>query len=382
VPPPRRAICVERRAEGILPTITNRDLAHKVYTSICLEIMRGFVSWCAANGGMVLVFPRRLSVFGAGLIALFCARMTLAQSPSLKAYRIGGVYYVSVRDVAAYYSLGRDVRDIVDRAEYRTSFAQLELQADRRDILLNGVNHWLSAPILVTRGRLWIAELDVLKTVDPVLRPERLRSGSSVRTVVIDPGHGGGDRGTRGRSGLEKTLTLDLAKRVERDLAGSGLRVVMTRTSDRTVPLEDRVEFTRAKGADLFVSIHFNSGGSADGIETYCSPPAGASSTATLSMWGGDREATLNNRFDNQNVWLAHCTQKALLQMTGAVDRGVRRARFYVLRYADCPAILVEGGFLSSSMEEQRILRADYRESLAKAIADGIMTYKKTVEIQ
>ena len=316
-------------------------------------------------------------------MALLCARVTLAQSMTLKAYRIGGVYYVSVRDVAAYYSFGRDVRDIVDRAEYRTSFAQLELQANRRDILLNGVNHWLSAPILVTRRRLWIAELDVLKTVDPVLRPERLRSGSSVRTVVIDPGHGGGDRGTRGRSGLEKTLTLDLAKRVERDLAGSGVRVVMTRISDRTVPLEERVEFTRAKGADLFISIHFNSGGSADGIETYCSPPAGASSTAMpAAIFGSSREAMLNNRFDNQNVWLAHCTQKALLQATGAVDRGVRQARFYVLRYADCPAILVEAGFLSSPTEEQRILRTDYRELLAKAIADGIVTYKKTVETQ
>ncbi len=315
-------------------------------------------------------------------MAVLCARISQAQSTTLRAYRIGSVYYNSVRDVAAYYSLGRDVRDIVDRAEYRTSFAQLEVQADRRDILLNGVNHWLSSPILAARGRLWIAELDVLKTLDPVLRPERLRSGSSVRTVVLDPGHGGSDRGTRGRSSLEKTLTLDLAKRVERDLAGSGVRVVMTRTSDRTVPLEDRVEFTRAKGADLFVSLHFNSGGSADGIETYCSPPAGASSTATLSMWGGDREAILNNRFDNRNVWLAHCTQKSLLRTTGAADRGVRRARFYVLRYADCPSILVEGGFLSSPMEEQRILRTDYRELLAKAIADGILTYKKSVETQ
>ena len=331
---------------------------------------------------MILVFVGKLSPLAVGMMALFCACTTLAQSPNLKAYRFGNVYYVSVRDVAAYYNLGRDVRGVVDRAEYQTSFAQLEMQADRRDILVNGVNHWLSAPVLVARGRLWIAELDVLKTLDPVLRPERLRSGSAVRTVVLDPGHGGGDRGTRGHSSLEKALTLDLAKRVERDLAGTGVRVVMTRTSDRTVELEDRVEFARAKGADLFVSLHFNSGGSADGIETYCSPPAGASSTATPSSSGRISEANLNNRFDNQNVWLAHCTQKALLRTTGAVDRGVRRARFYVLRYADCPAILVEAGFLSSSMEEQKVLRTDYRELLAKAIADGIVTYKKSVEAQ
>lgn len=316
-----------------------------------------------------------------GLTAFLLASTAPAQPSSLKAYRFGNVYYNSIPDVAAYYDLGRDVRGVVDRAEYRTSFAQFEMQSDRRDILLNGVNHWLSTPVLAARGRLWIAELDVVKTLDPVLRTGRLRSRSQVRTVVLDPGHGGGDRGTRGRSSREKELTLDLAKRVERNLAGKDVRVVLTRTADKTVTLADRVEFARAKGADLFVSIHFNSGGSANGIETYCSPPAGAGSTAMPSARGGS-EAILNNRFDNQNVWLAHCTQKALLQTTGAEDRGVRRARFYVLRYASCPAILVEAGFLSSPAEEQRILRTDYRELLAKAVAEGILTYKNTIEAQ
>ncbi|HUJ11765.1 MAG TPA: N-acetylmuramoyl-L-alanine amidase [Verrucomicrobiae bacterium] len=315
---------------------------------------------------------------GSSVAVLLFASVAPAQSTTLKTYRIGGVDYVSVRDVAAHYGLGRDVRSVVDRAEYKTSFAQLEMQADRRDILLNGVNHWISTPILVARGHLWIAELDVQKTLDPILRPERLRLGGSIHTIVIDPGHGGSDRGTRGRSGREKVLTLDLAKRVERHLTGNGTKVLLTRTSDKTVELDDRVELARKKGADLFVSLHFNSGGPADGIETYCSPPAGASSTASPSGRGG--EAMPNNRFDEENVWLAHCMQKALLQATGAVDRGVRRARFYVLRYASCPAILVEAGFLSNPAEERRILRTDYRESVAKAIADGVLAYKKSVE--
>ncbi len=340
------------------------------------------MSFSAAKGEIVLVFAGRLFASVAGLLALSLASMTLAQPSSLKAYRFGTSYYVSVRDVAAYYGLGRDIRGVVDRAEYKTSFAQLEMQADRRDILLNGVNHWLSTPVLAERGQLWIAELDVLKTLDPVLQPERLRSRSQIRTVVLDPGHGGGDRGTRGRTGCEKELTLDLAKRVERNLAGNGVRVVLTRASDKTVALEERVTFAHAKGADLFVSLHFNSGGSADGIETYCAPPAGARSTGSARLTGSDRDAVPSNRFDDQNVWLAHCAQKALLRATGATDRGVRRARFYVLRYQTCPAILIEAGFLSSPAEEQRILRTDYRETLAKSIADGIVAYKKAVETQ
>ena len=257
-------------------------------------------------------------------------------------------------------------------------------------ISVNGANHWLSAPVLSTRGKLWIAEIDVLKTLDPVLQPGRLhKPGATVRTIVLDPGHGGTDRGTRGRSSLEKVMNLDVAKRVERDLAGSGLRVLLTRTSDKTVALEDRVEFARDKAADLYVSIHFNSGGSAEGIETYCTPPAGVSSTANFAgsrddrdIGGGDRTAVTNNRFDAQNVWLAHCAQKSLLRATDSLDRGVRRARFWVLRYASCPAILIEAGFLTNFSEEQRILRSDYRETLAKAIADGILAYKKAVEGQ
>jgi N-acetylmuramoyl-L-alanine amidase len=322
------------------------------------------------------------------VLGLVFAGTTFAQPTTLKAYRYGNTYYVAVSDVANYYGLGADARGVVNRAEYKTGFAQLEMEADRRDILLNGVNHWLSTPILAMRGKLWIAEIDVLKVLDPVLQPGRLRKpGAVVRTIVIDPGHGGSDRGTRGRSSFEKIMTLDVAKRVERDLAGSGLRVFLTRTADTTVALEDRVEFARVKGADLYVSIHFNSGGgSAEGIETYCTAPAGASSTANFSGngsdrdAGGDRDAVTNNRHDAPNVWLAHCVQKSLLQSTRALDRGVRRSRFYVLRYANCPAILTECGFLTSLSEEQRILRADYRETLAKAIAGGIVTYKKTLD--
>ncbi len=323
------------------------------------------------------------------ILALVFASTAFAQPTTLRAYRFGNTYYIAAGDVANYYGLGSDARGAVNRAEYKTNFAQLEMEADRRDILVNGVTHWLSAPVPVTRSKLWISELDVLKVLDPVLQPGRLRKpGAVIRTIVIDPGHGGSDRGTRGRASFEKVMTLDVAKRVERDLAGSGLRVLLTRTADTTVALEDRVEFAQTKGADLYVSIHFNSGGgSAEGIETYCTAPAGVSSTANYSGSGSDRDAdgdysaVTNNRYDAPNVWLAHCVQKSLLQATRALDRGVRRSRFYVLRYANCPAILTECGFLTSSSEEQRILRADYRETLAKAIVDGILTYKKTVDM-
>jgi N-acetylmuramoyl-L-alanine amidase len=176
----------------------------------------------------------------------------------------------------------------------------------------------------------------------------------------------------------EKSLTLDLAKRVASRLEARGLSVVMTRTTDRTLELSDRTDFARRKQGDLFVSIHFNSAfNSVSGIETYSLTPVGAASTS-----GGleGRESYPGNRQDDENLWLVHCVHKSLLRVTGAEDRGARRARFQVLREAPCPAILVEAGFLSSASEERKILTTEYRDLLAKAIADGILTYKKSRE--
>jgi N-acetylmuramoyl-L-alanine amidase len=287
----------------------------------------------------------------------------VAQSRSLHAHRIAGGSYITVSELLDTYQVSR---------------AQLVVQPDHRDITLNGVEHWLSTPVLSARGQLWISSRDVLKTIDPVLRQGRLPAPVAIRLVILDPGHGGSDTGTRGRRSVEKTLTLDLAKRVERYLEADGLAAVLTRTSDRNVGLDDRVDFAKSKRADLFVSIHFNSGGGAEGIETYCVPAAGAGSTASPHETG---DACPGNRNDGQNVWLAHCVQRATLRATGAPDRGVRRARFVVIRDAPCPAILAECGFLSNRAEEQQILTDDYRDKLAKSIAAGILEYKRCSEI-
>lgn len=301
-------------------------------------------------------------VLGILFASAFTAR---AQTGSLHAHRLAGNSYITTGEIADYYRISR---------------SQLAVESDHREIRLNGIQHWLSNPVLSARGQLWISARDVLKTLDPVLRQGRPAIRTPVRTVVLDPGHGGSDTGARGRSAVEKTMTLDTARRAERYLEAAGLNTILTRTSDRTLGLDERVAFARAKRADLFVSIHFNSGGSADGIETYCVPPAGAASTAGPRFFGGDTDASPNNRYDERNVWLAHCVHRAALSATGASDRGVRRARFVVIRDAPCPAILVEGGFLSNRAEEARILSADYREKLAKAIADGILEYRKSAQ--
>jgi N-acetylmuramoyl-L-alanine amidase len=300
--------------------------------------------------------------------SLVLASSVFGQAGSLHSRRMAGGDYISLSEIANYYRLQR---------------GQLAAERDRRDLRLLGVQHWLSAPVLEARGQLWITSRDLLKTVDPVLRQGRSQTPSPVRLVVLDPGHGGSDTGTRGRRSVEKTLTLDLARRVQRYLEADGINVALTRTADKTVGLPQRVALAGSKRADLFVSLHFNSGGSAQGLETYCVPPAGGVSTANpfRRLFEHPDPPSAGNKHDEKNVWLAHCVQRSALRATGAPDRGVRRARFLVLRDAPCPAILVEGGFLSNRAEEQRILDPAYREKLAKAIAEGILEYKRCSEI-
>ena len=272
------------------------------------------------------------------------------------AHRVANGDYVTLDEVSRRFNL---------------SSQELIAEVNHRDILLSSVRHWLNTPVISARGELWVSATDVEQTIQPVAQPH----GVPADAIVLDPGHGGVDSGTRGAHSMEKELTLDLAKRLEPILVARGFRVYPTRTTDCTLSLDERVEYCRRLGADLFVSLHFNAGGDAKGIETYCLTPEGESSTARPRSNIRALAPTTANPHNAASVWLAHCVQRALMAATQAEDRGVRRAQFLVLRRAPCPAILIEGGFLSNASEEQQLLRADYRDRLAQAIAEGIVAY-------
>lgn len=318
----------------------------------------------------------------AGILTLLMVALTVVTHPAsaqisrFRSARFNAEPYVAVADLARHFELGGNQSDYGRRVVYRS----LIVEVDRRDIQIQGINHWLNKPVVQAGGELWISKTDVVKTVDPILRPQQFYASRPVTTIVIDPGHGGADRGTRGRTGkTEKELTLDLSRRVESRLVQNGLRVLLTRRGDATLSLPARTDLARAKGAQLFVSLHFNAAGSAArGIETFCLPPKGYSSTSSPRLRASDQRLEPGNRNDPQNMWLAHSVHQSLMRATVAPDRGVRRARFQVLREASCPAILVEAGFLSNAHEETRILTVRYRDTLANAIAEGIITYVKS----
>ena len=230
----------------------------------------------------------------------------------------------------------------------------------------------------IMNGQPCLHALDVRKTLEPTVRGA---SGSSPRTnltIVIDPGHGGADSGTESvlDDRCEKDFTLDWARRLGSLLATNGWQVLLTRSSDVDLSLSNRIAFAEAHKADVFLSLHFNSSAPNDqqaGLETYCLTPTGMPSTVTRGYNDDTALVFPNNAYDAQNFLLALQVHRALLQVNGRLDRGVRRARYLgVLRGQNRPAILVEGGYLSNPREAQRIADPRYRQKLAEAVAKGL----------
>ena len=177
-----------------------------------------------------------------------------------------------------------------------------------------------------------------------------VRAENSFSTVVIDPGHGGFDRGgIPGQKVPEKMVALDTALRLQKLLESAGLRTVMTRSTDVFVPLSMRSAIANAQSDAIFVSIHYNASprSSAQGIETYSE--------------------------NNRGAVLAARIQRQLINRVSTENRGIRSAEYYVLRKCRLPAVLVECGFLTNPTEAQLALTTAYRQEVAEQIAAGII---------
>lgn len=258
--------------------------------------------------------------------------------------------------------------------------ATLRFKNDSQQATVNGVNLWLCDPLSQRDGQACISSLDVSLSIQPVLFPRKNEAGKLFQTICLDPGHGGKDTGGQSGKLVEKRCTLSLAQELEKQLRTAGFNVVLTRTSDKYVGLEDRPELADRLKADLFVSLHFNvsPGGEAKGVEVYCLTPMRANSTNVREK-SADTGSLPGNRQDPQNVLLAYELQKSLIKNLNAEDRGVRRARFVVLRPATMPAVLIEGGFMTDSEEGKKIADPKYRAQMAGAIVQGVVAYQHAI---
>jgi N-acetylmuramoyl-L-alanine amidase len=229
-------------------------------------------------------------------------------------------------------------------------------------------------------------------------------AGPVVLTVVLDPGHGGHDTGAVGPSGLmEKDVVLDLALRLRRLLtARLGIRVIMTRTEDVFVPLQERTAIANRAKADFFLSLHMNGATmrGAGGFETYYFTREPSDSDARASAQrenlvidgngaaGKDLESLLKitladmavTRDMRESSELAELVLSSLDTLLKVENRGVKSGPFYVLATAAMPAILVESAFITNPKEERKLQRETYRQRVAEALYTGIAKYKVRYE--
>ena len=266
-------------------------------------------------------------------------------------------------------------------AWFKSAVLIMKASIGSQDLLINNIKFILSYPVLEMDGKVLFSRLDLCKLIDPVLRPSYIGTAEDFSTVIIDPGHGGHDSGAKGVYGYEKDFTLKLAFQLKADLEKRGLKVVMTRSTDEFITLGGRVEIANKVPHSIYVSLHFNSAGSsATGIETYAFSPQGASSEYGASS--ADSLAFQGNHRDSENIALATAVHASVVHHFKLVDRGVKRARWYVLKGLQRPGILFEGGFVTSPTDCRLIAADNFRVELAHTIGDAISNYKRALKPQ
>lgn len=221
----------------------------------------------------------------------------------------------------------------------------------------------------------------------------------AVRRIVLDPGHGGGNSGTRTPGGLEeKFLTLDIARRVRETLEGASYEVLMTREGDDSLTLQERAAYANRQRADIFVSIHVNwfEGVRESGIETYFLGPTDdpflTRLAANENTDSGHTLAEMRELLDRIYAGVRHDkSQRLAREIHGALygslrrvnpqlrDRGVKTAPFLVLVDTEMPAVLAEVAALSSSAEAAMLEKPLYRDYIADSLAEGIIAYAESI---
>jgi N-acetylmuramoyl-L-alanine amidase len=296
-----------------------------------------------------------------------------------KLIKYGGRDHVSLENVAQFYGFTGVTRASQD-FNVRCGLRSLRGRVGSQEFYINNLKFILSYPVLSAEGRPLISRMDLTKVIEPVLRPSRIQSVERVDTIVIDPGHGGSNNGAHSAYGDEKSFTLDVGLRLRTLLQERGFKVQMTRTTDVFVSLDDRVRFANRFPNALFISVHFNDGRrEATGLETYTLAPRGVPSMAADGPRVSDLDPCPGNVRDAENMALATATHAAVVGRTRLFDRGIKRARFVVIRDITIPGVLVEGGFLSNRLDNRLIATPDYRQGLALSLANAVENYRRAV---
>jgi len=365
---------------------------------------------------MNLFYPKRTLIFILGLTLLAgCATRApyFRLKPELAGdvRTFGGAEYLPVSKLCRAYNLDCKWDDVVRTSTIQGGRGRIVLRCGSRMILVNGSDKTLDRPVIMDAGTAFVPMSFVRNNLAAVIgevRPEMPAAAETpakytIRTIVLDPGHGGNDPGALGgRSRVrEKDMTLGLARSVRDILREKGMRVVMTRESDTFIPLPKRARIANNSGADLFVSLHINASRSRSlkGFECYFLSNATddnaraleAAENATLKL-GDEADARMSGQLE-RTLWDMELSENrresAILaghiceSVKNDIDignRGLRTARFYVLKFTRIPAVLVEAGYISNKYDEAKLKDPAFLSEVARAVAGGIMRFKQEYE--
>ena len=295
--------------------------------------------------------------------------------------QIEGREYVSIDSIKRFYGFTNLARSGIN-VVLDNKKIQMKLKVGGNECLMNNVKFVLSHPVSKVGEKVYLSRTDLGKLIDPVLRPNFIHTTGDFRTIILDPGHGGKDPGATNPYGTEANYNLKLANQVKKGLESRGFKVLMTRSSNQFLSLQERVNFANAvKDSAIYISIHFNSGGpAARGVETFTLSPPGVSHYGR-EFRADDNQSRAGNRNDSANIALATSVHGSILQRLGknTLDRGIKRARFSVLTGVRHPSILLEGGFMSHPHEARLLENQAYQTALSEGIIDAVRKYRLAV---
>ena len=282
---------------------------------------------------------------------------------------------IFISQIARLYSMR--INSHGEKIALKNNYSSIEFEKSGRRAWINGTMIFLHEPCKKSGGDWFICESDFKLYIDPILRSYKYIFKKIPKKIVLDPGHGGKDTGAISRKQLlEKEVVLTISKYTKKLLEKHGFDVYMTRYNDHYASLEERVNFTKKIKADLFLSIHANAASpSAMGVETFITTLSGYDSS---NHYGSKKDTSIcpNNQFNAANAILGYAIQSNLLKTSSRKDRGLRRARFSVIRNSPCPAALVECGFLSNPEESNLLNDKKYLLKVASGLANGIRAYR------
>src|SRR5215467_4086584 len=230
--------------------------------------------------------------------------------------KVNGHDYLSVDNISKFYGLPAEVVPSGAKIQSETANHPLEFVSGSREAMINGARSWLCFPVIEQDGKSLVSRTDLAKTIEPLVRPHRVPDLGKIETVVLDPGHGGHDKGQMSRYGAEKDFALDVARKLRPILQAKGLRVIMTREGDYFVPLEVRAQIANRARDAIFVSIHFNASGddpNATGFEIFSFTPRGAPSTSDGTMAASSINLQPGSSVDAQSLALSACIYHSVL---------------------------------------------------------------------